>query len=138
MEMVLLRKWYKDTYTIGKLYLDGVYFCDTLEPKVRDYDHGEQKVKGKSAIPCGRYHVRQVHSPKRKIYVPQLDNVPMFEAIQIHPGNTAKDTAGCILVGMNKQKGAVLESKETFSALFARLIEVWQVHCDVYITIIND
>lgn len=137
LELVLARRAFKETYTIGELFVDGVYFCDTLEPKVRDYAGGEQKVKGESAIPEGRYLVKQYLSPKRRMFVPQLMDVPMFENIQIHIGNTKKDTEGCILVGKNCKKGSVLSSKATFDRLWERLIEVWQVHASVYITVIN-
>ena len=137
LELVVARRAFKDTYTIGELFIDGVYFCDTLEPKVRDYAGGEKKVKGESAIPEGRYHVSEYLSPKRKMFVPQLDDVPMFGNVQIHIGNTKKDTEGCILVGKNSKKGCVMASKLTFDRLWEKLVAVWSVHAEVYITIIN-
>ena len=103
-------------YTIGRLLINGVYFCDTLEDTVRD-----TKVYGETAIPAGMYEVDIVYSRKFKRYLPHIKNVPDFLGIMIHPGNTAKDTEGCILVGKNTEKGKVLESRDTFNALFAKL-----------------
>jgi len=121
MELKLIRKYFTEDYTIGKLYVDDKYFCDTLEDRVReleDYNHdgdfddsGEGKVYGKTAIPCGRYRVTLIWSLKRGRQVPLLSSVPGFTSILIHSGNTAQDTEGCILVGENKQKGKVLNSR---------------------------
>lgn len=137
MELVLYRKYKKAGYTIGNLYVDGERFCDTLEPTARNYAGGEQKVPGKSAIPEGRYLVVESLSKKRGQYVPWLRNVPMFECIQIHPGNTVADTQGCILVGHNREKGKVLDSQATFKSLFKKMTDTWHVHCNVYITVIS-
>lgn len=103
-------------YTIGKMYIENQYFCDTLENKIIDvnkngrFDGNEKKVYGESAIPYGRYEVCLNISPKFKRLLPRLINVPHFEGILIHRGNSPKDTAGCILVGENKKKGMVLNS----------------------------
>ena len=113
----------RDTYSIGKLYIDGIYFCDTLEDTVRDinhngkFDNGEVKVYGKTAIPFGKYSVVYTHSPKFKRKLPLLLNVPQFEGIRIHPGNTAEDSLGCILVGKNTVVGKLTESKVTSDKL---------------------
>lgn len=114
-----------DTYTIGKLYVDGVYFADTLEDKVRDYnkdgdllDKGETKVFGETAIPYGEYKIIIGYSPRFKGNYPRIQNVPHFDGILIHSGNTAEDTHGCILVGNNTEKGKVTNSKNTFQRLF--------------------
>ena len=125
MELLLKRIARKDTYTIGKLYINGAYFCDTCEDRDRLY-FGEKKIMHKTAIPCGRYEVVQnVLSPKyskRELYknvcggyVPRLLNVPQFEGILIHVGNTADDSSGCILLGKNKVKGMVLNSTSTWT-----------------------
>lgn len=116
MKVELKRIFLGDTYTIGKMYIDGKYFCDTLEDKVRDlnkngkFDNGETKVYGETAIPYGTYKVQVSMSPKFKRELPLLLNVPHFEGIRIHRGNTAADSAGCILVGENKVKGKVINS----------------------------
>jgi hypothetical protein len=95
--------------------LEGTYFCDTLEPTWRDYEHGAYKIKGKSAIPEGRYAVVISYSPRFKEWLPILLGVPMFSGIRIHAGNTAKDTQGCILVGENKIVGMVINSRLTLT-----------------------
>lgn len=138
MRLTLNRMYLKDDYTIGVLNVDGKYFCETLEDKVRDvnrngrFDGGEQKVYGRTAIPYGTYRVTlKVQSPKYaqrpewwsfcRGYMPRLQNVPDFAGILIHPGNTQDDTEGCILVGENKVKGQVINSKATFKRLYSAL-----------------
>lgn len=124
MKLLLRRVALRDTYTIGKLYIDGEYFCDTLENKVRDlnkngvFDNGEKKIYGKTAIPYGTYEIKWTYSPKYKKYTPQIMNVPEFNGVRIHAGNTEKDTLGCILVGINSVKGMVLQSRVTVNKLY--------------------
>jgi hypothetical protein len=117
MKLTLKRIAFKESYTIGKLYIDDAYFCDTLEDRNRDVNHdgdlndaGEEKVYGKTAIPFGTYNVVVNMSPKFGRELPRLENVPHFDGILIHRGNTADDTLGCILVGENKVKGKVINS----------------------------
>lgn len=97
------------TYTIGRMLINGKYFCDTLEDQVRDLT-SEKKVYSKTAIPAGKYEVRVTWSPKFKRNLPLLLGVPYFSGIRIHRGNKADDTSGCILVGENKVKGMVINS----------------------------
>lgn len=124
MKLKLKRIALKDTYTIGKLYIDGEYFCDTLEDKVRDlnkngvFDNGEKKIYGETAIPYGTYNVKWTYSNKFKKYMPLIENVPSFAGIRIHAGNSSADTQGCILVGENKAVGKVLNSKNTVNKLY--------------------
>ena len=115
MNITIKRIALKDTYTIGHMYIDDVYFCDTLEDVVRP--KGE-KVYGKTAIPYGTYEVKWTYSPRFKRYMPLIDNVPGFAGIRIHSGNTAKDTEGCILVGQNKEVGKVLNSRGIVNKLY--------------------
>lgn len=116
MKLRLERKYFKDTYTIGNLYVNDLFFSNTLEDKNRDvnksgkFDNGEAKVYAETCIPFGTYKVVVTMSPKFKRELPRLLNVPSFEGILIHRGNTAKDSAGCILVGENKAVGKVLNS----------------------------
>lgn len=116
MKILVKRTFLGDTYTIGHMYINGVYFCDTLEDPVRDankngvFDNGEKKIAGDTAIPYGTYPVTVNVSPKFKRELPRLSGVAKFEGVLIHRGNTAKDTAGCILVGENKVKGKVINS----------------------------
>ena len=129
MRLTLIRIANKPTYCIGKLYIDGVYFCDTIE----DVDRGlsdemeveemlKKKVKGETAIPTGIYHVYITYSPKYKKQMPLIDGVKGYSGIRIHSGNTSKDTEGCLIVGKNKQVGKVLESRKTYNALFKQLV----------------
>lgn len=105
-------------YTIGKLYIDGKYFCDTLEDTVRNPG---VKIPGKTAIPAGKYKIKLTESLRFVRLMPRLENVPGFTGVLIHAGNTAEDTEGCILVGKNRVKGKVLDSRETFKKLFTML-----------------
>lgn len=124
MKLTLKRIALRSTYTIGKLYIDDAYFCDTLEDTVRDtnksgkFDNGEQKVKGKTAIPYGTYEIKWTYSPRFKKYTPQLMNVPSFEGIRVHAGNTSADTEGCLILGENKQVGRVLNSRATINKFY--------------------
>lgn len=149
MDITVKRIAKKSTYTIGKLYIDGEYFCDTLEDTDRGLDQSQSlsviqshKVKSSTAIPTGKYQVTlNVVSPKyskRSQYnfcggkLPRLIDVPAFSGILIHAGNTPKDTDGCILVGENKVVGQVINSMNTFKKLYTKLKEATD---KIYITI---
>lgn len=116
MKLYLLRKYKGTDYTIGQLFVDGEYFCDTLEDVVR-----ESKIKHETAIPSGTYKVELTFSAKFKKILPILINVPNFEGIRIHAGNSKSDTSGCILVGENKVKGKVINSLKTMEVLMWKL-----------------
>ena len=142
MKLRVDRHYKGDKYTIGKLYIDDVYFCDTLE----DVDRGltqdmnlsviqEKKVMHQTAIPSGVYEiVMNVKSPtfSKKTqyefcegYLPRLLNVPGFEGVLIHIGNRIEDSSGCLLVGENKVKGQVINSTTTFKKLYDVLKEAY-------------
>lgn len=141
MELVVDRKWKKQDYTISNLTIDGKWFCNILEDTDRGLDDSmsiaEIKKLKKStitAIPRGTYEVTlDVFSPRfctKTFYkqvcnskLPRLLNVKGFEGILIHAGNTDKDSAGCLLVGMNLERGKVLKSQETFRKLYKMLSE---------------
>lgn len=131
MELTLKRKYFKPTYTIGKLYVNGAAVCDTLEDKDRGITQDmptteiyKKKVYGQTAIPKGRYRINMdTASPKfgdrlwARPYggkVPTIEDVPGFSRVLIHVGNTPADTDGCILPGWNKAKGMVLDSTRAF------------------------
>lgn len=116
MKLRVERLWKKPAYTVGRLFVDGKFFCNTLEDTVRDLSN-EKKVYGKTAIPYGEYKVVYNWSPKFGRNLPRLLNVPAFEGILIHPGNTADDSAGCILVGRNTEVGRLTESRYTSDKL---------------------
>ena len=140
MKLLLKRIAKKSTYTIGRLYIDGQYFCDTIE----DVDRGlkqtmalaliqKLKVLHKTAIPTGNYIITlNVVSPKfgsKDFYktnanggrLPRLIGVPGFDGVLIHVGNTEEDSSGCIIVGQNKVVGKVVNSKAIFSSLYKKL-----------------
>lgn len=141
MELLLERKWIKEEYTIGRLYINGVFFCNTLEDKVRDlnkngtFDCGEFKISGHTAIPYGTYEITlDVISPKFSKYsfykevcegrLPRLLNVPAFDGILIHCADGPqghKLVEGCIGIGFNTIKGGLTKGKETFKELYKRL-----------------
>ena len=128
MRLTLKRIANKDNYCIGKLYINGKYFCDTLEDRDRGLDDSmtEEDIKakkkyGETAIPTGIYTVLLTYSPKYKQVMPLINNVKGYSGIRIHSGNTAKDTLGCLLVGKNTKVGMVTDSRNTYNALFKRL-----------------
>lgn len=103
--------------TIGRLAIDGTDFCWTLEDVVRS----GPKVYGQTAIPAGTYAVQLTMSPHFGRVLPLLVGVPGFEGVRIHPGNTAADTEGCLLVGLGHADDRITDSRAAFDALFARL-----------------
>ena len=128
MTLTLDRKYKLPTYTIGKLYIDGEYFCDTLEDKDRGLtdnmtvsEISKIKIKKETAIPTGTYKITITYSNRFKKNMPLINDVKGFEGIRIHSGNTDKDTEGCILVGFNKIKGNVINSRDTYNKLFSIL-----------------
>ena len=128
MILTLDRKYKLPTYTIGKLYIDGEYFCDTLEDKDRGLtddmtvsEISKIKIKNETAIPTGTYKITITYSNRFKKNMPLINDVKGFEGIRIHSGNTDKDTEGCILVGFNKIKGNVINSRDTYNKLFSIL-----------------
>lgn len=138
--MILLelhRVYLGDAYTIGHLYVNGTYFCDTLEDKVRVLYSEVDKVKDKTAIPAGEYTVVMSYSKRFGRILPELLNVPFFDGIRIHAGNDENDTSGCVLVGVNKTKGKVLESKATFERLYSLLMTAWESDEKIVIRIIQ-
>lgn len=141
MKLIVDRKWKKQSYTISNLTIDGKWFCNVLEDADRGLDDSmsiakirELKKPSITAIPKGTYEITlDVISPKyctNSFYkqvcngkVPRLLNVKGFEGILIHAGNTDKDSAGCLLVGINLERGKVLKSQETFRKLYKMLSE---------------
>lgn len=117
MQINVRRTFKGPDYTIGKLYMDGHYLCDTLEDTVRP---AGTKIAGKTAIPAGTYRVKKTMSPRFKKILPEIMNVPGYTGVRIHAGNTATDTDGCLLLGLNKAKGQVLDSQTTMAFFMAR------------------
>ena len=118
MKLELKRFEFGDTFTVGKFYIDGIYYCYSLEDKVRE----GAKVNGQTAIPNGTYNVIIDVSTRFGKQLPHILNVPNFEGIRIHAGNTSKDTEGCILLGHTwAGKDFIGNSKIAFDTFFKQL-----------------
>ncbi len=129
MILHLVRRDFTEISTIGTLYVDGVFECWTLEDRARE----GPKVYGKTAIPEGTYKVIITPSARFKRDLPLLMDVPGFTGVRIHPGNTAADTEGCILVGQEYKIGSdfIGKSRIAFDALFARLKEAPRIEITI-------
>jgi hypothetical protein len=112
---------FKENYTIGRLYVDDIYICDTIEDKVRVLNSAKDKVYGFTAIPAGEYKADVAFSNKFRYNVVRLFGVNYFEGIYIHKGNTEKDSLGCIIVGYNDKKGWVSRPTEALNKLMAAI-----------------
>lgn len=116
MKIVVVRDTFTENSTIGKMLIDGAFFCYTLEDTIRDV-----KIAGETAIPYGTYKVIVNMSNRFQRMMPLLLNVPNFEGVRIHNGNTKEHTNGCILVGSTKSKDFIGNSKSTFNALMKKI-----------------
>lgn len=153
MELKVERKWKKPTYTIGNLYVDGVFLCNVLEDKDRGLTQDmptteiyKKKVYGYTAIPKGRYHIGMNRiSPKFKNRgwavkyggrVPHIENVPCWEGVLFHPLNNPNESLGCIGVGENKVVGKIVNSQKTFFKLMDEYLEPARLRGeDIWLTI---
>ena len=129
MQILIQRHALKEGYTIGRMEINGKYFCDTLEDTDRglresmtEAEIAALKVKGATAIPTGTYRIdMQTRSPRFGRVLPRLLRVKGYAGVLIHSGNTAADTEGCILVGENRERGKVLNSRATLERLLVFL-----------------
>jgi hypothetical protein len=119
MQLELRRKWLSPKSSGGELYVDGAFECFTLEDRFRPPP--EPKVPKETCIPEGAYSVVINHSDRFGIEMPLLVDVPQFQGIRIHPGNTPADTEGCILVGRQRDVDQVLNSRAAYDVLFQKL-----------------
>ena len=117
MNLVLTRKWREGDATIGEIAVDGGFECYSLEDRV----HDGPKIPGQTAIPTGAYGIVLHTSAALRMEVPMLCDVPDFEWIYLHPGNTPSDTKGCILVGRGRDVAAITESRIAYMALFSKI-----------------
>ena len=131
MEIELQREKSQADFTHGQILIDGKPECFVVEDVVRD----GPKVFGKTAIPAGRYRVIITHSPRFRRPLPLLLEVPGFEGVRIHAGNTAKDTEGCLLPGIAKTAKGVANSRLAFSRLFKKIEAALKAGEEVWITI---
>lgn len=116
MKIKVDRIYKGESYTIGKMYLNGEYFCDTLEDAIRPV-----KIPNETAIPAGTYKVEVTYSPRFKRNLPLLVDVPNYTGIRIHNGSNKDHTSGCILVGFNTAKGKLTDSRKTADQLTEKL-----------------
>lgn len=118
MNLLVKRDQFTEVSTVGVLYVNGHMECYTLEPPKREGD-----VKPR-AIPCGTYDLTIRWSAKHGRLIPHVENVSGFEGIEIHIGNSAKDTEGCLLVGLSRSPDFVGGSHGAFDKLFSRMMEI--------------
>jgi hypothetical protein len=129
MELKLIRDDLTDDSTTGKLYVNGSFWCYTLEDKTRDH-----KVYGETCIPLGTYPIYLWFWPKHQKWYPRLRNVPEFEGILIHKGTNKNDTLGCILVGMDRGKDLIFNCQQAYDPLVGTIEEVLKVE-EVFIEV---
>ena len=131
MKLRLERRYRCSNYCIDKLYVNNKYFSDALE----DPDRGlidsmslEEiqtiKIKGNTCIPYGTYNVTITYSPRFKRNLPLINNVKGFDGIRVHSGNTPQGTEGCVLLGFNKIKGQVIDSRVTTDKFITQIQQV--------------
>ncbi len=142
MELIVKRKAFTEKSTIGELWIDGKYFCYTLEDKDRGLKHSDglalitlKKIFRVTAIPYGRYKLKLTDSARFKKLMPLLLDVLGFLGIRIHSGNKSEDTEGCILVGFEKYIDAIGRSRDAFNELMKLLQAAVDRNEDIYITI---
>lgn len=147
MELTLTRAGYQQPgTTIGELRIDGLVYCYTLEDQVREPNTPRfkltldewvwtWKIKGTTAIPRGTYEVTIDFSSRFQCLMPHILDVPGFEGVRIHSGNSAADTEGCILVGQRTEGNLVLDSRAAFKPLLAQLKEAFGRGEKIYLTI---
>ena len=121
MELLLERYDFQEKSTIGKLYINAVFFCYTLEDIDRKLENGGIKQDHITAIPRGLYQVIIDMSTRFKKLMPHILNVPQFEGIRIHSGNSDIDTEGCIILGQNPKDDWISNSRDTFNQFFTQL-----------------
>lgn len=124
MYIQLKREYYTNKSTEGKLYINGEFECHTLEDVDRNLESGGEKIYGKTAIPKGTYRIVVTKSVRFGKRLPILLNVPQFEGVRIHVGNTSEDTDGCILVGLQNKNFTddfIGQSKLAFDTLFEKI-----------------
>lgn len=143
MKLTLKRKFLGDKYSVGDLFINGKFFCNTIEDTVRELPitcpytpKGKSckckgKVNAQTAIPAGTYKITMEYSPRFKRKLPLLHNVPHFIGILIHSGNDESASAGCLIVGSNTVKGKVTQSRVTSDKLNAILSKETQITIEI-------
>lgn len=135
MNLALKRMWFTSKSTGGILEIDGEFECFTLEDKDRELEKGGEKIPGQTAIPRGKYRVIVNFSRRFGRALPLLLNVPQFEGIRIHAGNTDRDTEGCILVGKSAMADYLGQSKLALEALLLKIFTALDEKKEIWISI---
>lgn len=135
MKLEIKRHWFTDKSTSAILRVDGTWFCFTLEDEARV---DGVKINGATCIPAGEYKVVLDFSNRFNKIMPHILDVPKFQGVRIHAGNTDKDTEGCILVGCERGPDAVWRSRDAFSALMVLLKAAVAKGEEIWITITNE
>jgi hypothetical protein len=129
---------FTDNSTISMVSIEGVFQCYLLEDTIREVP-GQPvetwKIFGKTAIPRGRYQVVRTMSARFGRVLPLLLKVPGYVGARIHPGNTPKDTEGCLLPGFHKGEDVVTESRAAFELLDKKIEEALAAGEEVWITL---
>lgn len=154
MKLKVERAWKNSTYTISRFFINGKRYYEMLEDRDRGLKQTDslavirsKKVPNETAIPAGVYRITlDVVSPKYaavkwykdfcKGKMPRLLDVPGFEGILIHPGNTALDSSGCLLPGRNTEVGKVTSSRDTFKAIYKQMKKAWDKGEEITIEIV--
>ena len=129
LQVLLTRNYRKETYTIGRIYTNGQFFCNSLEDKDRGIIQGmplaslkKMNVQDATAFPCGTYKLRVTMSPKFKRELVEVVGVPAFSGIRFHRGANAKHSSGCVLTGMNTVKGGLTDGAK-YEEAFTKLVK---------------
>lgn len=140
MKIELRREFFSDESTIGRLYIDGHYFCYTLEDTCREIN-GKTfpgcKVQNETAIPRGEYQVIIDYSQHFHRELPHILNVPYFDGVRIHAGNSARDTEGCVLLGRTRNVNWIGQSQAAFIEFFDKFEQAYNHHEGITILITN-
>ena len=136
MQIRVMREPSINDTTLGSLFIDDHWQCHTLEDVIRPTG---EKVHSKTAIPPGCYKLILSMSNRFKKIMPEVLNVPMFTGIRIHSGNTAKDTAGCLLVGQTRsvETRSIGRSRAAYKALMTKLGAALDAGETIDITYVN-
>lgn len=137
MKLEIKRRIFTDTSTVGSFFIDGERICDSLEDCDRflEVDGKAAKIPGKTAIPRGEYKVEITWSNRFSKYMMQVMDVPHFDGIRIHAGNTSADTEGCPLLGNAVDEWTVVNSRVNVQKVFDRVKRALDAKENVHLVI---
>lgn len=134
MNLTVVRQWFYPHASLGLLKINDTYTCFTLEDAARAEG---VKICGSTAIPPGKYAVVIDHSERFGKEMPHVLNVPMFEGIRIHAGNTDQDTSGCILVGLSRAGDKIFDSRKAYDMVFEKIRQALDQKEEVWLEVVN-